>query len=93
MQKGIKEYRERMFLTRTQLAEKDPNGEPKERIIDLLKDKPSGLRSGKISLLLGVPKKEINRVLFKNKKEFMRDSIMEIKKIERRIFLWIKTKA
>lgn len=57
MQKGIKEYRERMFLTRTQLAEKGLNGEPKERIIDLLKDKPNGLKVGKDFFAFGSAKK------------------------------------
>lgn len=44
-----------------------------DRIMKLLEDNPKGLKSGKISDLLGVSKKEINKSLYENKNKFVSD--------------------
>lgn len=52
---------------------KEPKVELKDRIVTLLDNNPHGLRSGKIASLLGVSKKEVNKVLYDNKKDFKQD--------------------
>lgn len=44
-----------------------------DQIIDLLKDNPKGLRSGKIAEILGLGKKEVNKIMYSNRDKFTVD--------------------